>query len=292
MTAVPVTWPELIARNREPLRDGLETLRALPSELDGVTADAVNPFPVAEELLGASGMLAQAAMVYGFEMAAPYVASVMSLLPRAFREIDGPLVNDTRVLAVSVLSLVNVARCCGVKLPADVREFVEKVEQRWPVELAGFADQLSDRERWTVALIALASGDVRLAERVTGRAASGSTFVPGEVFDFNTRAFLQYLAAAVASKADSSNGHTSMGVSSAVSEAGIPVPTATLTDVLPALDHFIQRFPHKLAAGMLRWDDLLYAGRIVFSNVGDEPLEVVAPAMNALITEISLREPH
>jgi hypothetical protein len=262
--SVPVTWPELIVANRELLFQGLDALREIPAEIAGVEADEWNPYPVSESLLGASGMFAQAAMVYGPDSCREYWDVVFPIFPRALKEVEGEIVRDSRVVAASLVSLLNVAQCCGVELPAEIRQTAADVEQRWPHEFAKFREELSDRERWTVAFSALIANDMTTVQSMAGGGALEQSITTGEVFEFNVQGFIRYLAAAYMSGAE-------------------------LTDVLPALDNFIQHFPHKLAAGMLRWDDLMYAGRAVFSMIGKEPESSVASVMFALITESSLR---
>ncbi len=288
-TTVPTTWSALIQRNAEFLDASLDMLRDRPAEANkSGTGGELGADPASFALVGASGVLAQAAVTRGAEGPGPLLDILLPLVPRALEELAGDVTNANRTRVMSVGALVNVAQCSGVPVPSSAAEAVVQMQSRWPGEVAAFSRFLSDRERARLALAALAWGAVPsfgggsesgtgsdsgseagtgsdaddsgdLAIRVIGGGALPKKFVPSQVFEFNTQGFIRYLALAVRT------GHS-------------------LVDVFPALESFIRHFPHKLAAGQLDWDELLLAGRVVFSTIGKEPVSDVANAMYAMVT--------
>jgi hypothetical protein len=247
--SVPVTWSELLAADHELLTEGLDAIRDVPDEIERVTP----PWLPSNELGAPSLTVAQTAVVLGPRACRVAIETLMPLIPRVMTDFRDGITNANRVPAQQLLSLFNTAQCCDVAVSSDVTA----AEGAWPVGIATHLKFMSDNERTTLAFSALAVGRADLVPSVIAGGDISAAVTPGETFGFNVQGFIRYLAAA--------------------RQHG-----ASYEAVEPAWLDFVARFPYKLAAGTLDWPDLLYAGRIVLTEIRGDNIGTVANSVRML----------
>lgn len=249
--AVPVTWPELLRADVDLLRDDLAAIDETPAQLA-----VVRPPWLLSNRFGAPTLtLAQAAVVFGPAACHGPLATLIPLLPMVLHDFDGGITATNRVPAQHLLAFFNTAQCCGVDVPTAATV----AERSWPERLVPFARLMSEGERQTAAFAAIVAGQSHLVPTMIGGGELEVRFTPGVTFDFDVQGFIRYLAVACRERTD-------------------------FTDVEPAWRNFVERFPHKRAAGTLDWADLLYAARIVDGLRPEPSVGTIADALYRLVS--------
>ncbi len=257
---LPTTWSALIAANKPDIPEWAADLLERCDEAKELLAEGS---PVARTLLGVPSTLAQMAVVEGPDSIREIVQAWEPILGHAIGEIGETLSTNDRTMASVVLSFINVGSCTGVVFDSALDTATRRAEAEWPRQLTTMVYGMSDRERWLASLSALSANQPEHAITLAGADTIPASVTPGEVFDFNVQGFIRYMAAA--------------------EHLGVP-----LEQVLPAFENFIARFPYKLQAGMLRFDELLYSARVVLSRIGTMSEKETGVELHRIVTRMAL----
>lgn len=247
----PVTWPDVIAKIAPVYEKGLSFFDDLPEDL----ASTKPPQYAGARLGGFDATVAALAALRGpASVAAPF-AMIASQLPHVIEQLGGAIESKRVLPGLYTISTLNVARCCGIRVPPEADE----LEQRSVQQLADNASLLNERERHTAALAACAAARPSLVPALAELPALDETFAPGKIFGFNVSGFCGYLATAI--------------------DRG-----GTYENVELAWLDFVHRFPYKLDTTMLGWPALMWAARAVYRTIGDLPESEVTAELHKLVT--------
>lgn len=169
--------------------ENLSAFEDLPERLTG----SKPPQYAGGRLGGFSITVSALAVLRGPAFVVPLLGRVVPSIPRVIRELPRRIDKNAMLPAAYTLSLLNVARCCGVALPEEAGE----VEDKWLPQLAERATDMTERERHTLALAAAAARLPALVSAFTNTRALPERLVPGEVHGFNVPGFAVYIATAI-----------------------------------------------------------------------------------------------
>lgn len=240
---VPITWSALLRADRELLDEGLALVAEAKQDMESVRWPRIR----ASVFGGPAYTLAHAAVVLGPASDEEAIKTLIPLLRHALSDLTDGVRGADCVPAMSVHSFINTAQCCNAQVPQVALEF----ERGLPQLLALMTPELSELEQHTMAFASIAAGSPELVPQFVGGGKLPAHVAPGKVFDFNVTGFARYLAGAV--------------------QSAMPIDA-----IRPAWECFVERFPHKRAAGTLDWADLLYVARIVVTQFDGQSVGTVA----------------
>lgn len=261
-------WPGLVAGQREQglriaLSDGVRDQPYLSG------AVALPPWDSRASTIGSvSPWFACAALLQGPLACAPALTMYAPHLDRAIDEAEAAYASEPQhwgTVKYSLLSFLNVLRCCGWPLPPTAQSLSLGV--RWLERTLPLRRRMTEENRLEAAFAAVGSRETGLAARFVGGGALPKRLRPGQTFGREVGAFVRYLAVAV--------------------EAGAPADA-----IQPAWLDFLGQFPHlyTLRNSPIHWQHLLWGGYIVRSVIGQCPAETVAADLHAFILRLAASE--
>ena len=246
---IPVTWPELIARNLDLTKYFVQLHQNRASEL----AELGSSPELAQSFGGPTLTMGQGVILLGPDFCDSALADWLAYLPNAIKCITDDLSSNT-VTGYHLLTFLNIAQCSGCTLPKVTID----LEKTWLPLMAQQSDRLNRTEQQSLALLSVAA---QLPSLVPQFLSSNCTdpFIPGKIFEFNVPGFIQYLDAAI-------------------------TQDATFDDVAPAWQNFLLAFPYILSALRVQWHDLLFVGKVL-AQIQHSPVELVAKNIHQQIMD-------
>lgn len=229
----------------------------IPEALDAVRRGRAHD---AILLLG-DGLATTAALVTPAAVArvAPTIAPVID---QAVAELDRERPRDAAltIAVLKIMNLGNAVECTGGTLArASHASFVS-----WLPRVNAKRDAPEALWFWNVAFASIAMGDAALYRRFTGvEHGRALPFVARTVVGFNLQALAAHLAGAI--------------------ESG-----ASVDDVMPAFDEFIDNFESHDNAKSANKHVLLWIARIVFHRIGGAPLAEVATRLLTKLEQMAV----
>ena len=255
-SGVPVTWRDLVLSHGDQMGAWLESIRKVPSTVPML---AKPPFAVADAFAAPAALLAEALALLGEEPCRPYLDLLLPFLPEAVAGLD-PDKPGRSLSAAGLIGFLQVAECLGAGIDPDHLA----AAGRWLRQLTERTSPPPERERFSFALAAVALGEEELVPSFLPGGPLAPAIQPGEAFQLNAHGFIRYLASAARQR-------------------------ASLEDVRPAWESFLDAFPRKLAAQTLSWPDLLHAARAVFGRIGGVPADRVGRELHKSVMQAVAR---
>ncbi len=246
--SVAITWPELIEKYTGAVQYFIRKYEAQAQEL----AQRGSPQALVESFGGVALTLAQALVLLKADFSKGTFKKWLQFVPEAVKVITSKPAEHI-VNAYFLLVFTLLAEIAGFKKPADI----DNINVSYLTTIASNKGALTSAQVQSAALIAVFSNKAQLLPRFIDTQVPES-FQPGEVFEFNYKRFIAYLAAALNQK-------------------------ARWEDVQPALESFLSSFPYKFAARTSDWVDLLLAVSIA-ARLQGSPIDSAADYLHAKLS--------
>lgn len=233
-------------------RDWSEFTAELPEQVARARrGEAVRLLPfIADELLPALLVANPGATAIATDVA-PLLHMAINSVQRTLPP-DGPI----GITPLGLASTTNALACAGAEVAPDDWHTI----RAWLPRVAVSREDAWASDYWVTGFAALSLGSAAAYRRVAIEALDDAApgFAPGQSFEFNVQALLRYLRSAA-------------------------LHQATLPDVLPAWEGFLDAFAPLRAARSVDKELLFWVGRLVFHHIGGRPLGEVAHAIHESI---------